>query len=397
MMRPVLAWLRPEARFLILAARRDTTNDRLAASIPPGFNWGALEALAMRELAVTYVYRRLRDLSKDQVPAEVLRRFAAASMVAEFRMQCLERGLRQATAALVDAGVRVLLLKGAGLGITVYPAFTERSMQDIDLLVTQDQEDLAWRVLRQSGWEPAYPEQTGPFYEGHQHRVPLVAPRLGGPRLELHTRLFHGGGPFANTAADLFRDAAVVSFEQRQVYVPSAPHGLLYLCQHLAWTHAMNHGVLHALQDVDALWRGTGGVDPRFVPLAREARAATCCYWTLRFARGLFDVPVPDAWLAALRPPRSRLSLALLERHFAGMSGLAPMACPSARIERAMWNYGFLPAWSGHGDHRPWTAGEEWAQVDPAGPAAEAPGGAWTRGRAAFTRLRRYAGVLLNP
>jgi hypothetical protein len=330
------------------------------------------------------------------VPPNILRRFAAASMVAEFRMQCLEHGLRQAVTLLADAGVRVLLLKGAGLAITVYPAFSDCSMRDIDLLVTPQQEDIAWRALRDGGWEPVLPEQTRPFYEGHQHRVPLVAPRLGGPRLELHTRLFHGGGPFGNTAEELFRDAVPASFEDREVLVPSTVHALLYLCQHLAWTHAMTHGIVRTLQDVEALWRTTGGFDARLVSVAQDARAETCCYWTLRLSRDLFDLPVPDAVLKRLRPPRSAWSLALLERHFAGTVGLAPMACPSARIERALWSYGFLPAQSGHGDHRPWTAGEEWAQVDPAGPASDAIRGKWVRGDA-VTRLLRYAGLLLNP
>lgn len=394
-MRDLLAWLRPEARLFLATARRDVTPTELAALVGAGFQWPLLEVLATRELATAGVAARLRSLPPGVVPEDVLRRLGAAAMVVEFRMRSLEQALRAAAATLTGVDVRVLLLKGAALGVTVYQDFTDRGMQDLDVLVAPDQEQRAWQALLDAGWVPAYPEQTGPFYAQHQHRVPLVAPRLGNARLELHTRLFHGGGPFAVTAEDVLRDAVPLKSSESLVLVPSQAHSLLYLCQHFAWTHGMERGILRTVRDLDALWRATGGFDASFARLARTARAVTCCYWTLRLGRHLFGVPVAPDLLEALRPPRSSRVLDLLERHFASIAGLAPVPCPSVRLQRALWTLGLLPHWSGHGDIRPWTAGAEWAAVAPAAGEGTA-GGWWSRGRAALVHFGRYAGALLG-
>jgi hypothetical protein len=395
-MRDLFSWLQPEVRFFVTAARRSAAAEELARLVEPGFRWPVIEALVRRELAAIWLFRALRLLPAGVVPADVARRLAAVAMMFEFRMRCLENGLRQAVGILADARVDVVLLKGAALSVTAYASFTQRGMQDLDLLVRPGDYERADAALRAAGWTPTLADTTQPFYERHQHGVPLVAPALGGPRLELHTRLFHGDGPFGLAAADIFADAVPVTVDGRPALVPSAPHTLLYLCLHYAWSHGMTRGLLRALQDLEALWGTTGGVDAAFAPLARETRAATCCYWTLRFARSLFGLPVDAALLRALRPPRPEWALALLERHYAGVAGLAPAVCPSVWLERALWTFGVMPAWSGHGDERPWTAGDDWAAVAPEWVAAT-DGGRPRRWGAAVGRLGRYATALLRP
>ena len=389
-------WLRPEARLLLGAARRDPAPATLLALIGPDFDWRMLEAFAQRQFATATLYRRLQALPPNAVPGDVMQRLSAAGMVGEFRQRCLERALGEAVATLAGVGVQPLLLKGAALAVTVYPAFTDRGMVDLDLMVPPDQEDRAWNALLEAGWVPTGSEQMRPFFDQHHHRVPLVAPWLGHARLELHTRLFHGQGPFAFTADDLWRDASTVTVAGKPVLVPSSDHSLLYLCMHFAWSHALARGLLRALQDLEMLRQATGDVDVSFARVARNARAASCCYWTLRFAQRLFDLPISEALLAELRPPRTGWMLDVLERHFAGVAGLAPSPCPSVWLEQALWSLGVQPGWSGHGAARPWTAGDEWIAVAPGQGARDDHTGFWYRKRKAVTALRRYATALLR-
>jgi hypothetical protein len=395
-MRALLAWLPPEARFFVTAARRDATPDALARLVEPGFRWPVIEVLARRELAATWLFPALRALPPGIVPPEVTRRLAAVAMMSEFRMRCLERGLRQVVSVLAEANVPVVLLKGAALGLTVYASFTERAMQDLDVLVQPQDHEPAAAALRAAGWIPAYADTTQPFYERHQHSVPLEAPALGGPRLELHTRLFRDDGPFGLTTADVFRDAVPVTVDGRPARVPSTPHSLLYLCLHYAWSHGMTRGLVRSLQDLEAMSRATGGVDAGFASLARDARAATCCYWTLRLAHSLFGLTLDPSLLQALRPPRPAWALDLLERHYAGVAGLATARCPSASLERALWTLGVMPEWSGHGGQRPWAAGDDWAAVAPERVAATELGRP-RRWSSTVGRLGRYATALLRP
>jgi len=269
-------------------------------------------------------------------------------------------------------------------------------MVDLDLLVPPDQEDRAWNALLEAGWVPTGSEQMRPFFDQHHHRVPVVAPWLGHARLELHTQLFHGEGPFAFTADDLRRHATTVTVAGLPVLVPSSDHSLLYLCLHFAWSHGMSRGLLRALQDLEMLLQARKGLPESVVRLARDARAATCCYWTLRFAHRLFDQPISDAVLTDLRPPLAAWLLDLLERHFAGVAGLAPSPCPSVPLEQALWSLGVRPRWSGHGAARPWTAGDDWLAVAPEHGKSNAQKGFWHRKRLAVTALRRYAAALLR-
>jgi hypothetical protein len=247
------------------------------------------------------------------------------------------------------------------------------------------------------GWVQAYPDSTAAFYEAHQHRVPLTLPRLGNARLELHTSLLHAAGPFTLGASRVVQDAVPVRWEDRTILVPSHTHGLLHLCMHFAWSHYMTHGVFRAVQDVAALWRATGGFGVELAAVARQAGATTSCYWTLRFARRLLDVPIDDALLRALRPPRAAWLLDVLERHYAAMAGLGSVPCPSARLERLFWELGMMPRADGHAAALPWSVSEGWAAVS-----GEAEtGGAARTGTAArwagkLARVGRYARSLLG-
>ena len=398
-MRALRHWLRPEARLILAAGRADVAPADLPSLLAPGFSWPLVESFTHRQSASTAVHTMLSALPAGVVPDGVRQRLGKGSMISQFRLRCLQRALDESVATLVQAGVQPMLLKGAALAVTVYPAFAERQMQDLDLLVRPDDADRAWKALLAAGWVVAGSGTRVPFFEQHHHRPPLLAPWNGHARLELHTRLFHGGGPFAFSADDLRREAATISIGGHAALVPSLEYSLLYLCLHFAWSHTMSRGVLRTLRDLAVLWKAGARVDEDFVRLAREARAATCCYWTLRLGRRLFDVPVPVEVLAALRPPRSAWVLDMLERHYAGVAGLTLQPCPSVRLERALWSLGVMPAWSGH-DVLPWAAGQDWEETSDAAPAAAddnaAPASFWGRQRRAFTALRRYATALLR-
>lgn len=394
-MRELRTWLGPEAQLLVLAARRDASPTNMRALIGPKFDWRLLEAMAWRQSATNVLVGRLRTLG-IAVPPAVLERLDTGSMVAEFRLRCLEQALLEATGILSGAGVDVVLLKGAALALTVYPSFVDRGMQDLDLLVRPEDAARASQALERAGWLPAYPRTMDPFFRQHHHAVPLEAPRLANARVELHTGLFRGDGPFAFTPDDIRRDAVPVTVGGQTVRLPSNAHMLLHLCLHFVWSHGLARGMLRTAQDLDVLWRRTPGFDASFARVASDARAATCCYWTLRYAQRLLDVPVPADLLAALRPPGAEWLLDLLERHFATVAGLTPVTCPSVQVDRGMWSLAVLPGWSGLGAKRPWLAGEDWLAVAPRATGDHPPYGFWKGKLLALSAFGRYAALLLR-
>jgi hypothetical protein len=312
-------------------------------------------------------------------------------MIASFRQQYLERALHTVLEVISDAGHEAMLLKGAALGLTVYDAFDERPMGDVDLLLGEAEARAAYALLRGRGWRPECPSEQERFYEQHHHLAPLQDPDYDDAVIELHTHIVHDGSPFDISVAALWEHSRVVHVGRAAVRVPSVEHALLHLCVHFAWSHQICKGAwrtfrdLHALHDRETIdWDG-------FCSIARGTRAATCGYWTLRLAAGHAALPVPAEVLHALRPPGSESLLRRLDNHFAANLLPGDRACPSVRLHRWLWAAGIRPARSGHGRARPWDEPLRDPHSTPHGPSR-----ALVSHARRFRAWRRYLGALLG-
>jgi hypothetical protein len=213
--------------------------------------------------------------------------------------------------------------------------------------------------LHVSGW--VLEGVTSTFHDDFHHMPPLVAPGGGRIILELHRCLMPRPGPFRLDSAAVWRDSESVTIGSTGAYVPSDIHQLLHLCVHFAWGHSLEHGIGRVVRDVATL------VDARpidwqaFVAIARESRAGTSAYWTLRLANHLADVPVPADVFTALEPRRSQAVLRMLERAYIASAMIA--LCPSVRLGQMLWTMGIQPKRSGHGRIRPWHSTEEYREA----------------------------------
>ncbi|HEY9449458.1 MAG TPA: nucleotidyltransferase family protein, partial [Gemmatimonadaceae bacterium] len=371
-----LSMLSPEAELLLLTAGSTAVTGpggpghsptstsararRIGELLRGELDWEKLGWLAERERAAPVLWSQLQSM--DGLPGDLppqaahLQRLA---MVSEFRMMHLEQRLAESLAALSHAGIEVMLLKGAALALTVYGSFVRRPMVDVDMLVHEEEAKRARDVLVEAGWVSSEVEEFEGFYSGHHHLPALVDGRGLEVQLEVHTGLFFEGNPFNFPVADLWRRAVPVTVRGRRAYVPSTTDQLLHLCLHFAWSHMMNTGAWRTFRDLRALLDAGDVRWDDFVALARQSRGASCCYWTLRLARDLVGVEVPEAVLEQLRPPLSRSTLERVERHFVYHLLPTEALCPSVFMARTMWRLGVRPRWSGHGRVRPWDRNEE--------------------------------------
>jgi hypothetical protein len=99
------------------------------------------------------------------------------------------------------------------------------------------------------------------------------------------------------------------------------------------------------------------------VARAKSIRGGTCCYWTLRLARDLAGVTVPDTVLDALSPRLPESVLRRLTCYFAQQALPTPGAViSSVSLSRALWTLAIRPRSQGHGASRPWLDTEEWVR-----------------------------------
>lgn len=353
-----------ETRLFYRLAGRSSGEFADLPELEQSVDWQALFRLAERERGLPILRRLLARRELTAMPAPEVEQLRALAMVSEFRMGYLAERLAQLLAALDAEGIRVILLKGAALACTVYPSFRERPMEDLDLLVEPEHAQAAWRAAVELGWVPALPGGFEPFYGDHQHLCPLNDGQSTGLGLELHTRLFPTRNPFALTIEELWTDARELRLGAVRTYVPSVPHAALHLCVHFAWSHSMGSAAWRTFRDLCALHGADALAWDPLVQLARSTRAATCCYWTLRLARTLSTLPVPDDVLRSLKPPMPAAILSRLEAYYISRLGrLSGLNDAPVRLVRALWAAGIMPHWSGHGRCRPWDRSEAFIAV----------------------------------
>jgi hypothetical protein len=359
-----------EARLLLLAAG-DPANERVAHEVlEAGVDWKRLLSLAQEERATTIAWRWLQRVAAGRLTSEAELAWRKLAMVSEFQLLRLERRLYEVVELLASRGIDVMLLKGSALAYTTYASFADRPMGDLDLVLRPEQAREAWSLLQTRGWRwPAdrWPEER---YTAHQHLPPLMDAGGEGLRVELHTDVLPGGHPFQLDTALLWDSGRSISLHGHPVLVPDPLLSLLHLCIHFAWSHQMQWGGWRAFRDVDLLARAE--IDwQRFVALARESRAETCCYWTLRLARTLVGAHVPDDVLVALRPALPKALLDRLERHYALQLFPTEHGCPSVRVGQRLWEIGIAPRSSGHGSARPWQVSNAWLEGTAREPTSE--------------------------
>ena len=385
--------LSPEARLLVLALRPDSSAELQATLADPGLDWSRLVWLAEKEKATTVLWQALRRLPAGQVAPDRAAHLSRLARVSEFRMLHLEHLLGGVLDVLTAQGIEVVLLKGAGLAASVYGSFAARPMYDLDLLVQPSDARQAWLALRHAGWLHKAKEFPPELYEQHHHLPPLDEPTGAGFSVELHTEA--GASVIGLSSAAIRGQARRIEVLGRKALVPSAEHLVLHLAVHFAWNHSMTSAGWRSIRDLQQLVAARAFAWESVIEMARATRAETSCYWTFRLARALAGVPVPDAVLHSLQPPRPAPALRILERHFIGsLFRFGPNPCPSVRLTRFLWTAGMSPRWSGHGAIRPWHGLDRGrhinigvTQPNPAAGSEAAKPAAWAR----------YLGALFNP
>lgn len=321
-------------------------------------NWRRLLQLATDENALIALRHCLRE-AHGHVPADVERLVAVLALDREFRMRLLESRLAESLAALNAAGIDVLLLKGGALASTVYGSFAARAMRDIDILVRPEQAEQARAIMLRHRWA-ADPELPGDgSYREHHHLPPLRDLGPSGLRLEIHRSALPTGHPFRFTDEELWQAARPVRVGESAALVMHPTHHALHIAIHFAWSHMLKSGAWHAFRDLAALV-AHGLVD--WADFGRTARlwgAGSCCYWTLRLGAELSALQVPHTVQQRLKPRLPPAIRRSLFRHFANGLLRSDVACPSVRLDQALWSMAMQPRRNGHRDIRPWAVSRE--------------------------------------
>ena len=214
---------------------------------------------------------------------------------------------------LVDAGIPVMLTKGAALTVSVYRDYGTRPMEDLDLMVPRTHALRAMEVLTRSGWEPEVHHST----ELPQTLHACHFRRDGFGIIDLHWRHFHLAVP-EHMERTTWERSLPCSFHGVEARVPDYSDQFLRACE-----HGVRYNIVPPfrwLADCFLLWRESAGqLDwDRIAAGARLTESVLAVRGTLKFLNERLDVPLPaEAFERLRRTPVSffeRLESRLVQR-----------------------------------------------------------------------------------
>lgn len=153
--------------------------DELASQV----SFSVLEAFLLEQGMLALVGRRLLDVT-DAVPESFAKRVEEYSASAQRQGVTQQMLTIRMTAALADAGVRALALKGPLLGERIYGELQARVSADIDLLVGASDLTRATALLEDLGYRAA--PGSDAFRDGRPDLHEVLYGPDGLPEVELH-------------------------------------------------------------------------------------------------------------------------------------------------------------------------------------------------------------------
>jgi hypothetical protein len=189
--------------------------------------------------------------------------------------------LERVAAQFNQAGVPLLLLKGAALNLTLYRQPDERPMADLDLLIRPEDIGKAFALLEKLGGLRGEPLVREDFFPRFHYETDYSIGKICPVNIDLHVRPFRPLRYSRLVPADALWDRAEpVGIGQATVLVPSAEDMLIHLAAHAAIHGCSRRKWLQDIRD----W-----ADARRSDVNWDLLLATVDAWRLA-------LPVREAW-----------------------------------------------------------------------------------------------------
>ncbi len=202
----------------------------------------------------------------------------------------LDRELTRVLPLLAKGGVSPIVIKGAHLAHTIYPAPDLRPRGDTDLVIAQDEESALRPLLAEAGYRPLdHVRGRLVFGQCHFQRTDDLGVRHA---LDVHWRV---AAPLVFRhvlpAAELRRSRVPLPALGPDAWGQRRAHALIIACVHLV-AHHRHSLVLLWLYDIARLARAFDEDEARvFLDAAAAAGVSAVCADALNHARRYFDGP----------------------------------------------------------------------------------------------------------
>lgn len=205
---------------------------RALPEVPPAVVSGSAGILARADVhGLGGVLHDAILASGAPIEPKLARTIAARAVASELDYLAHLAMLERVDAALTEAGIRGVLLKGVLLARRLYARPSARATTDIDLLVDPESLEVAEKAILSTGYEPVVGPREDWFRE-HHHHVHFSHPHA--LPMELHFHAYRGFGRLLPSRPLLERSRPVEGASYRSLSVLAPEDELVYLAVHAA-------------------------------------------------------------------------------------------------------------------------------------------------------------------
>jgi len=269
-----------------------------------------------------------RNMQRHGVKDPLMERMKGVYRYYLYKNEILLHRIGSLVAALEDAGIETMMLKGAALIQLYYKESGLRPMLDADVLVHAHQAEQAMEILTKFNWKPRY---TQP-----QMRIPIIHSTpfedSGGRQVDLHWHLFWECFK-AGDDEDYWEKAIPIKIGAVKTLALNPTAQLLHTCWHGArWNEVPP--IRWVADAMSILGASAADIEwPSLVKKAQQHRIVLPVKDSLEYLKKAFNAPVPDSLLESLAAVR----ISTIERENYELT-LNPMAPPTtSKILRMLY------------------------------------------------------------
>jgi hypothetical protein len=288
-----------------------------------------VKGLVLRRLAQEGVLDRIPTEAAVAMRAELTRLERIALFWNAERDRVMSR--------LKKASVRAVMLKGAALRETVHQRPEERRVRDLDLLFDKNDVPCAMEVLKAAGYRSELADGVGEWFVAHHFHLELTHP--AGFVVEVHWGLTRPAWPWQLDPARVLNRARPIPGNGAGLLAPSDEDMIVHLASQGIQDHFRQ---MRRLVDIDRIIALSPGLDWAYVwDSARAGQLEMVLSYVLHLCRTLLDTPVPEDFLAHLKP--SRLAMAHLA--LTGPDTLVLDQRPNPRVLKVFLRFWMARRW----------------------------------------------------
>ena len=313
-----MSW-REEDRLLLYCCRKDIGNknrNEIIGIQRKSIDWDCFLKKARENGVSAVVYSKLNEIKKDctHIPSFILKKLKKVYYLNATKNSLIYEELGKVLKIFSNAGLQVIVLKGAVLAEKIYGNLALRPMTDVDLLVKKEDLIFLDEQMKILGYRPSdISVKDIDFSSGYLTTIDYRSLSPNSPSFHVHWHFVNSSIPNESyiksiKIEDIWRDAEKTRISDVETMVMAPHHLLIHLSEHaLRVTHSLSKiSFFCDIGEVVNSYQERLDWD-RLLKESLKFNLNRMVYISLYFASRFLETKIPENVLLKLRPERFSL------------------------------------------------------------------------------------------